>query len=392
MSEANATVAPEVPARMEVEAAPRGLQNRWGIATDMVVRSTESLPEFERDMIRWLGRFGAHGNYTRPEVAAMLRKTDGSPYSGDSLYQALTGRRTEAGANLQPLAQAIAALRRRQEETEAGKSTSFVETGLSRNVFRICDRARAKRRIGAVFGPSQVGKSVILAEYLRLHNHGQTQLVRMPTRGCLTHFITELAVVLKIPGQRREAELRRRIFDAFDPAILLIVDEAHQCVLGRGDTGGLTLEFIREIHDRRKCGVIICGTEVLRSALRTNPVLGQIWQRTQQSLVIHIGRNAHPDHELAEFDRAFGLEPPPDRDIGARYTEYDADGSPRERVYRENPYQLRRRVVSQESLGAYCKHLEDARDLAEASDSKMTWAKVIIAYALAAEAKGEVAA
>ena len=52
-----------------------------------------------------------------------------------------------------------------------------------------------------------------------------------------------------------------RMFESFDDRMLLIVDEAHQCLYSKGEArGARTIEFIRELFDARKCGVIICGT------------------------------------------------------------------------------------------------------------------------------------
>lgn len=379
MSETPETTTPQEAQAGEVQLAPR-LLSRWGIPTDTAVRATAGLPEYERDQLRWLARYGAHGNFSQHEIAGMLKKPNGEPYSRDSVYAALTGRRSQEGVSLRQMADAIAVFRRRQEETAAARTTGFVETRLSRRIFAICDRARKKGRIAAIFGPTQVGKSVILDEYQRTHNHGQTHLVRMPTRGSVSHFVEELASTLKIPSQRREMAVRRRIFDAFDPSILLIVDEAHQCLMNRSESSGMTLEILRELHDRRKCGIVICGTEVLRSALRTSPVLNQLWQRTTPSLIVQVGRSDYTDGELAEFSRSFGLEPAPDREIGVRYST-GGDGEPQS-TYRQNPWALQNRIVRQDSLGAWCKLLDDARDLAEASDGKMSWSKVIVAYAL----------
>lgn len=384
MSESETNTNPGQDTALATQAEPKRVlaPSRWGIPTDTVVRVTESLPEDHRQELRWLQRFGAHGNYSRAELAEMLRKPNGEPYSGDTLYAALTGRRTEQGSSLQPLIDAIRIFRRRQEETTAARSTDFIQTRVSRRIWSICDRARDKGRLAFVFGPTQVGKSVILDEYARTHNHGSTVSVRMPTRGALTQFTAELSSGLRLPRVLREHEARRRIFDSFDPSTLLIVDEAHQCLIGRADTGGLTLEFIRELHDRRKCGVVICGTEVLASGLRNNPVLRQLWQRRSSSLVINLGRKSYDHGELAEFSRSFGLDPAPDREIAVSYTTDGPDGQEQTHRIKENPFQLQERIVREDSLGAWCKILEDAKDMAALDGGRMTWGRVITSWCI----------
>lgn len=378
---ASMAVAPvEEPGRIMVPA-------RWSIAVDVITRGTEGLPEFEREQLRWIGRWGASGNYSLPEVAAMIKKENGECYSRDSLYHALTGRRAEEGVSLRPLAEAISRFRRRMDEA-TGSGSQFVHTRLSRRLFAMCDRARRKGRLMFVLGDTQVGKTSILSEYQRTHNHGQTYLVRMPTRGSLTHFIAELAAVLHIPTKRREQDLRRRIFDCFDPAILLIVDEAHHCMLANSDTAGMTLEFIRELHDRRKCGVVISGTEVLARGLQQSKLLRQLWERRTASLIARVGRDAYTPADLAEFAKAYGLDPAPTDPVTIRVKAADADGNERQVTYTETPFLLQRRVVMESSLGAWIKILDDGTDWAAAQRRQFSWAHVIHAYCVGKAQEG----
>lgn len=378
----------ETPMALETTEPKRVIvPGRWTIAVDVIGKATESLPDFEKEQLRWLGRWGASGNYSLPEVAGMLKKENGDPYSKDSIYHALTGRRTEEGASLRPLAQSIAAFRRRIEEV-SGAGSTFVHTRFSRRLFAMCDRARRKGRMMFLFGPTQIGKTTLLAEYQRTHNHGQTYLVRMPTRGSMTHFIAELAASLHIPTKRREQDLRRRIFDCFDASILLIVDEAHHCLLATSDTAGMTLEFIRELHDRRKCGVVICGTEVLQRGLQQSKLLRQLWERRTPSLVVNAGAETYTAADLAEFARAAGLDAAPDQSITVRNKALAQDGTERQVIYSENPILLQRRVVTESSLGAWVKILEDAGDWAAAQRKPISWAHVIQAYCVGKAQEG----
>lgn len=373
------------------EQAPRQIvASRWSISVDRIMAATQGLPEFEREQLRWVGRFGAHANYSLADVAAMLKQDDGSAYSKDSLAAALTGRRAEQGVSLLPMARAIEAMRRRLEETYAGDSTTFVETRISRQVFALCDRARKKGRLAFLFGDTQLGKTSILSEYQRTHNHGSTYMVRMPTRGSMTHFLHELGSALRVPIKQREDSLRRKIFDCFDPSVLLIVDESHHTLFGHGPTTGMTLEFIRELHDRRKCGIVVCGTEVLRENLRSSRLLLQLWERRTPSLVLSLKASSYTPSDLAEFARAAGLDPAPDRMISVRNTMTRADGTEEVVTHRENPLELQARVV-RGSLGAWIKVLEDARDWADMQGKGISWGCVVQAYCVGRAQEGGVA-
>lgn len=358
-----------------------GTVKRWRIAGDVIHKTTETLPEFQRDQLRWLGRWASQRDLSLTDVAAELKGPTGSPYSADSVYQALTGRRAAQGVNLQPFAEAIAVLRRRESETLAAESTTFIETPLARKMWRAMRSAYTKHRLTFVFGPSQIGKSAAAAEYQRTHNHGETIIVRMPTKGSLTHFQQELAAAVRVPIQMGFSTLRRRLMDCFDERTLLIVDEAHQCLFGRGEVGLMTLEFIREIHDRRKCGVVLIGTDVLRQALIHHKVLRQLWLRRSPGSVVMLPAVV-PDPDLAAFAAAFGLEPAPDRDLAVKYqaTENSVDV---ERTFKANPAELQRTILQADGLGAWLKLLEDARDLAKERGTALRWSHVLVSWCLA---------
>lgn len=357
------------------------ISRRWTIAGDVVHKATETLDEFERDHIRWFSRWATQQNLTLTEAASRLFKPGGEPYSADSVYQVLTGRRTNQGASLRPFAESIAKLRRRESEAESLLSTGFIETPLTRRLFKVFRRAFLKGRLSFVFGRSQIGKTTTAVEYQRQHNHGETILIRMPTRGVLTHFLRELAEMVRIPTQRSEAELRRRIFDCFDERTLLIVDEAHQCLMGRGELGMATLEFIREIHDRRKCGVVIMATDVLKHAMPQNKVLRQLWLRRSPGSVMNLP-DAVPAADLAAFASAFGLEPAPDRELAVKYLALEG-GAEVERTYKANPAGLQTLITTTDGLGAWCRLLEDAQELAKERSTAIRWSHVLVSWCLA---------
>lgn len=362
-----------------------GNPNRWTIAGDVIVKATEGLDEFEQDQLRWLGRWAAQRNMSLSMVAAELIRSDGQAYSSDSVYQTLTGRRTDQGASVRQFAEAVARLRRRETEAESALSTGFIETPLTKAMFRVFRRAFQRHRMVFVFGRSQVGKTTAAVEYQRRHNHGETVLVRMPTRGCMTHFLGELADIVRVPNQRTEITLRRRILDCFDERTLLIVDEAHQCLFGRGEVGLLTLEFIREIHDRRKCGVVLMGTDVLKQALMHNKVLRQLWLRRAPGSVLTLPDVVPPAH-LEAFAASFGLDPAPDREMAVKYLALE-NGVETESTYRANPFQLQTVITRDEGLGAWCKLLEDAQELAKDRCTSIRWSHVLISWCLAKAAE-----
>lgn len=357
--------------------------SRWGIPTDIVVKATEHLDPEVRDAIRWVQRHGVSAGITRAQLAERLLKPNGEGYDANSVYQVLTGRRNDNPGSLQAFAQAVQRLRRRLSESEAITGEGFIQTPITKLVWRVCQSALRKHRLAFIFGESQIGKSTAVTEFARCHNHGTTVLVRMPTAGALGKFQAELCGRLGIAQHRRNEDLSRRIFDAFDESMLLVVDEAHQCLYG--PTGTITLDWIRELHDRRRCGVVIVATEALRQSLNSNRTLRQLWRRRSPGMVVTLPSTV-PQDILEQFAEAYGLDAAPDRRVTVQYR----DDFGHEKKYTRNPLELQNEVLQDEGLGAWCKLLDDAKDLAEASDGRMGWTKVLIAYAIARSNEGVV--
>jgi DNA transposition AAA+ family ATPase len=357
--------------------------SRWGIPTDLVMKATETLPPEVRDAIRWVQRHGVNSGMSRAQLAERLLKDNGEPYDANTVYQVLTGRRNESGGSLEAFARAVQRLRRRLQESEAITAEGFIHTPITKAVWRVCQAALRKHRVAYVFGDSQIGKTTAVTEFARCHNHGTTILVRMPTGGALGKFQAELAGRMGLSQHRRTEDISRRIFDSFDESMLLVVDEAHQALTG--PTGIQTLEWIRELHDRRRCGVVIVATEALRQSLASHRTLRQLWRRRSPGMVISLPA-AVPQDILEQFAESFGLDPAPDRKLTVSYR----DDFAHERKFTRNPLEVQQEVVGAEGLGAWCKLLEDARDLAEANDGRLGWGKVIIAYAIARSNEGVV--
>lgn len=348
---------------------------RWPIPTDVVNRATATLPEFERDQIRWLQRYATGADAMPMEVAPRLTKPDGSAYSWDSIYQTLTGKRSAEGASVRPFAESIERFRKMVREVESRSATDFIETPQTRKLFRIFKSALTRHRLAFVLGDSQIGKTTAGVEFARLNNHGMTHLLRMPTQGALGNLYSEFCTRLGIRARLNGADVRRRIFDAFDEHNLLIVDEAHQCLLGRtGESSAMALEFLRELHDRRGCGLVLMGTAVLRDGLRNNRVLSQLWRRRSPGLVVNLPSSV-PKADLDAFAAAFGLEPAPDRDV--RIAMEGEDGG---RTFTANPLRIQTDMVRSDGLGSWVRLLEDARELAKETGTKMSWGRVLAAF------------
>lgn len=366
-----------------VVAGPARGPARWPIATDLVNKATAPMPEFEREQFRWLQRYALGADAIPTEIVTRLIKPDGAPYSWDSIYQTLTGKRVAEGANTRPLAEAISRFRKMVKEVESRSATEFIETPQTKRLFKIFKRALSRHRVAVVIGDSQIGKTTAANEFQRLHNHGTTHILRLPTQGSLGNTLAEFATRLGIRSRVGGTELRRRILESFDENNLLIVDEAHQALIGRtAQSGAISLEFIREIHDRRGCGLVLMGTAVLREGLNHNLVLSQSRKRRSPGMMITLPSEV-PTADLDCFAAAFGLEAAPDREMRIQF---EVDGS--NRSFAANPLKIQTEIVRTEGLGYWVRLLEDARELARETSSRMSWGRVLAAFCQAQAEEG----
>lgn len=374
-----------VPAVVPQEPRNLSAPRKWGIAADVVAKATESLDDNERDLIRWLDAWGRESKRPMREVAALIVKENGEPYSYDQMYAVLTGRRTDAGAAIDRYCSAIERFKRRVTETDAKLSTQFVETSLTTHLHRIFRRAFETHRLAFVFGEAQIGKTAAATEYARRHNHGETILIRMPTGGALVTLSDEMCLRFGI-SRNNFAFGRRRVMDAITDRNLLIVDECHHALQTRG---GITrsLEWLREIHDRRGCGMVLIGTYAFKSALETNSVLKQLWRRKSPGLVVQLPELPSPT-DVLKFSAAFGLPPAPDHDLGIKYQGVNLEsGEVETKTFKANPARLQADQLRHHGLGAWIKLLEDAKDAAKADGKDITWGRVLAAYCIAEAAQ-----
>jgi hypothetical protein len=354
--------------------------SRFHIPGDKIALETADLPEAQREAIRWAAGYCRSKNLHVAEFAALLKKPNGEPYSKDSVVHMFTGGRDES--SLVPMVAAIERLRRVEDERAEQARAPFVETRLAKRIFALCRKAFLRQKMVFLFGDSQIGKTTALEEYARRHNHGETKYVRMSTGGTLCDFLRELAEVLGIPAGNAIQDLKRRILQCFDSRMLLIVDECEECLReSRYGVRGLdTLNFIREIHDKRKCGVVLAGANVFRQRLYHGghaPSMLRLVRRGMPPLQLP---NVPGQADLATFAAHFGLPPAGKDVIGVRVLEVDDDGNEKRTPVEASPLDLQTKVVKEHGLGRWLMILTEASDTARERRKTISWGFVLHAW------------
>ena len=338
------------------------------ISGDVVAQATRDLPEDQRREIRWLHTLGHEKNLSLKELAALVHRPDGTPYSASSVYQALTGRRTASEVSLEPLCRAIARTRAAMEarsrcvaEAQATVARSpYVHTNLGKRLFNIFDAARTYQRPMFVFGEPQIGKTTAAEEYQRRSDPGSTTMVRMPTRGSLGEVLFWMARALHVsPQQKNSCFLKEKIIRCFGPERLLIIDEAHQpLVFSWGKGGAAAIDFLREIYDRSKCGIVLMATYAFDECMRAGDHAGMLRQMGLRRLLTYRMPSRPTRANLDQIASGYGLRPA---------------GGP--------ALEIQNRIIAEDGLGRWCSILQGGSRIANKAGQRFDWSHVIRAHA-----------
>jgi DNA transposition AAA+ family ATPase len=325
---------------------------RQRIPGDVVNKATADLPDSQRSSIRRFHAFYIENDLSLEEAARLIR------LSGTTLSLVLRGK---YDATLDNVVSEIESFFELQDKRRQGRKMEFIQTKLTERIWNVCDAALEFQRIAFIFSESQVGKTEALQAYARAHNHGSTIYTSVPTGGHLLHFLCKLAGALRISHQQRRDDLRRRIIEAFDDRMLLIVDEAHQCVPVRGRSPAplQTIEFVRELFDESKCGLVICATNVFRDAMERDAAFAGILKQTRRRRLCAVQLPDRPSREdLNTFSAAYGLPP--------------SSGQARA---------LETALIGEEALGMWLTLLRMAAKLATQAKQPLSWPHVLTAHA-----------
>lgn len=354
------TTTPEPPQTQELSQAVATMAMRkFRIPGDVVNRATAEMPDDQRSLVRWLHSHAVEEDLSLTDLSKLIR------YDESTLHRVFNGK---YDGRIENVIREIRDFKKLYDERAKHTRIDFIETGLSRQMWRLCDAALEFQRIGYIFGDSQIGKTKNLIRYRDDHNHGSTIYTRMPTGGALTHYLETLAIALRISPQQKEKELRRRIKSSFDARMLLIVDEAHQCVIASAATSSRpirTIEFIRELFDDTNCGVVICGTNVFRTEMESGRLSGILRQVNRRRLAVLQLPSSPSADDLNTFAAAYGLRPA-----------------------RGDAYKLQTEVIRDEALGFWLTMLRMASKIAGKQHKPLDWDHVIRAHAGLREIEG----
>jgi hypothetical protein len=343
----------------DATASRRGVMTR--IPGDVVNRATQNLTDHERSAIRRLHRHYVENDLNIREIAGLIRVSE------TTVSQIFNGK---YNAKLDGVVKEIESFFRLVDSRAQGRKLPFTETDLTRQIFNVCDKAREFQKVAFIFSDAQIGKSSALEEYQRRNNHGSTLYTYIPAGGSFASFLLTFCKPLGIAVNTGHAIMRHRIKESFDDRMLLIVDEAHQAlpeVNGSRRVGGLLcIEFIRELFNDKKCGIVLCATNAFRDEMRNGDLKKLLAQTRRRRLCALQLPNTPEQDDLDKFAAAYGLAPSAGADRA-----------------------LEKRIIADEALGMWLTLLRMAAKISAEYNQTMTWKHVHLADAAQKSLEGK---
>lgn len=205
----------------------------------------------------------------------------------------------------------VAAYRHLNAERRKMAGDVFVETSIWESVKNVCDLAITHNRPVRIVGVSQIGKTMGLEEYRR-RAKCTVFYCRVPAAPTFRNFQESLANACGLPTSLRSEEIRMRVPKALSEQTLLVVDELHELALSAGrSTAMKCMEWLREVWDVSRCGLVVCGTQSMEDDLINGAAmrgwLDQFDQRCIRKLVLP---KRLPASDVALTAEAYGFPPP----------------------------------------------------------------------------------
>lgn len=280
------------------------------IATAQAVARGQ-LSEADGEEVWWLYNYAQENNLKEADLAAKMKA-----YDKNTLYQVFRGcygvYKDGRCSSWENIIKAIREFRKIEEEEAKKKNIGIIDTEVKRTVYQCCDAALNDGMVSFIYGKTRIGKSESLKAYAREHNHGKTIYIEMGSGWTRTRFVRELARKFNNGVKATKAwALEDAIFDTLKRSNLLIVDEFHKALTTTGEKQSATvLEFIRDIRDKTRCGLVLCATKVGMERFETGVNKQTFEQLIGRSIIKAVLPDRPPVKDLNAIARSFDLPVP----------------------------------------------------------------------------------
>lgn len=348
---------------------PVGKPNGAPTRTDAQVRAVitqlvamRRIDEEQGELLFWLHGFGQDKNVSDANLSAMMK------VSQAAVSQLFSGK--YAAEDWTPMIDRIKALKEVEEEEMKKLDLGFVMTHTAKTIFAACEGAMTDGMPAFIYGASQIGKTTALEEFQRTHNHGRTKYLRVGSNWTKARFVRELGLACKVRNlvSMTTWQIEDSVFESLNRYNLLIVDEFHLCMETVSDaTSREIVEFIREVYDRTRCGLVLSSTKVGLQDLEGGKNAMLFDQLRRRGVLKVVLPDVPPLKDINAIAKSFGLELPKG-DVLAKV----------------------KALLKTRGLGVFVKYLQKAHALA--GKEPMTWDRFFYVndgYAALADMKDE---
>ena len=272
--------------------------------------------EEDGEEVFWLYSYAQEYHLKEADLAAKI-----GTYDKNTLYQVFRGmygvQKDGRYASWSNVVKAIRDFKRVELEELKKKNIGIIETEVKQTVYRCCDAALNDGMVSFIYGRTRIGKSAALQAYQRDHNHGQTIYIEMGSGWTRARLVRELARKFGNGVKATKAwALEDAIFDTLTRRNLLIVDEFHKALTTMGVRSQRSaLEFIRDIRDKTRCGLVLCATKVGLEKFETGENRQTFEQLIGRSIIKAVLPDVPPVRDLNAIAKSFDLPRPEGDDL-----------------------------------------------------------------------------
>lgn len=270
--------------------------------------------EKDGEEVWWLYNYAQDHHLKEGDLAAKMKA-----YDKNTLYQLFRGSygvyKDGRCSSWDNIIKTIREFKKIEIEEAKKKNIGIIDTEVKRVVYQCCDAALNDGMVCFIYGKPRIGKSCALQAYQCEHNHGQTIYIEMGSGWTRTRFVRELARKFGngIKATKSWA-LEDAIFDTLKRSNLLIVDEFHKALTTTGEKMSATvLEFIRDIRDKTRCGLVLCATKVGMERFETGANKQTFEQLIGRSIIKAVLPDRPPVADLIAIAQSFDLPAPNDK-------------------------------------------------------------------------------
>jgi DNA transposition AAA+ family ATPase len=241
------------------------------------------LPESVRELLLWFHQFVIDHSLSFKDAGTAIG------YDNSVVWRVLKG---EYNGNYENVCSAISKFRQREERPLTLKKYQFAENSITQLIWNGLSYALNNQVIVLLIGESGLGKSVATQHWKQRNNHGKSVLIRAPFYGGTKALLREIGKAVGANLSLNCYDLHQAVLNGFNSTRILVVDEAHQLLPGSDSSKAVSLEILRDIHDRTGCGLALIATARLREELKKGKYLFE--QLVGRSRPIILPRNIKP--------------------------------------------------------------------------------------------------